>query len=185
MKKITYMSNFILALLVIGLLTTLISIAMSLANDTELLNYSNASGAQMSIGLEVSGSWQQAATQLTDNNYSPVKWLGLMQVVLLLLINIILIRLFNLYRQGSIFSKKNSQCFSWLGGVLILQFFIVALYPALILSIINIIDSTELKRIVSINDTDIIGLIIGLIIYVIGWIMKQACQLQQDQELVI
>ena len=35
------------------------------------------------------------------------------------------------------------------------------------------------------QDTDIIGFIVGLIIYVIAWIMKQAQQLQQEQELVI
>lgn len=44
---------------------------------------------------------------------------------------------------------------------------------------------SELKRAVVIQDTDIIGFIVGLIIYVIAWIMKQAQQLQQEQELVI
>ena len=40
-------------------------------------------------------------------------------------------------------------------------------------------------RVVTIQDTDIIGLVVGLIIYVIGWIMGQAQQLQAEQELVI
>ena len=185
MEKITYMSNFILTLLAFGFLITLVSSAMVLMSNTELLNYSSESGTKMWIGLEVSGSWQQAASYLKSNNYNPVIFLGLVQVAFLLLVNAILIRLFSLYRTGSIFGPKNSQCFSWLCAVMVLQFFIVALYPALIFSIINIIDDVELKRVVSISDTDIIGLISGLIIYVIGWIMKQAHKLQQDQELVI
>ncbi|MEI8605938.1 DUF2975 domain-containing protein [Pseudoalteromonas sp. B160] len=77
------------------------------------------------------------------------------------------------------------RCFTWLGGVLLLQFVITAIYPALLVTLINTITSDELTRIIFISDTDIIGLLAGLIIYVIAWVMKQAHQLQQEQELVI
>ncbi|MBQ4832077.1 DUF2975 domain-containing protein [Pseudoalteromonas sp. MMG010] len=185
MKKITYMSNLILALLILGLAITLISATMVILSNTPLLSYNSASGTNMWIGLEVSGSWQHAAQRLSSNNYNPILWLGIMQILPLICINCILIRLFRLYQQGVFFSVKNSQCFSWLGAILVFQFVMVAIAPALVFTIITAIDGIELKRVVSISDTDIISLIAGLIIFVIGWIMKQAHQLQQEQALVI
>ncbi|MGS0536381.1 DUF2975 domain-containing protein [Pseudoalteromonas sp. SaAl2] len=61
----------------------------------------------------------------------------------------------------------------------------VAFYPALLVTLLNMFTGSELRRAVVIQDTDIISFIVGLIIYVIAWIMKQAQQLQQEQELVI
>ncbi|NMR26681.1 MULTISPECIES: DUF2975 domain-containing protein [Pseudoalteromonas] len=185
MKKIIWMSNIILTLLLLSLLTMLITTVIVLISDTPLLNFSQENGTNMWIGLEVSGSWASAAKQLTQNNFNAVIWLGLLQLLPFILINIILIRLFYLYRQGLFFNPKNISCFTWLGTVLLAQFIIVAIYPALLFTLLNYVTGSGLGRMVSINDTDIIGLLAGLIIYVIAWVMKQAHQLQQEQELVI
>lgn len=184
MKKIIWMSNIILTLLLLSLFTILITLSMVLFTSSEL-NLGVEGSAHMWIGLEVNGSWSNAAKQLTENHYNPLVWLGLIQVLPFIIINIILLRLFSLYRKGLFFSAKNISCFTWLGGVLLLQFVITAIYPALLVTLINTITSDELTRIIFISDTDIIGLLAGLIIYVIAWVMKQAHQLQQEQELVI
>ena len=65
------------------------------------------------------------------------------------------------------------------------QFALVVCYPPLLITLLNFATDTDLGRVVVIQDTDIIGLVMGLIIYVIGWIMGQAQQLQEEQELVI
>lgn len=185
MKKILWMSNIILALLLLSLGTMLITTAVIVISDTALLNYSQDNGMRLWIGLEVSGSWQEAAKQLTAQNFSAVICLGLLQLLPFVLINVILIRLFMLYRQGLFFSPKNINCFSWLGAVLLIQFVVTATYPAVLFTLLNYATGSEMIRIISVRDSDIIGLLSGLIIYVIAWVMKQAHQLQQEQELVI
>lgn len=185
MKKIILMSNIILALLLLSLCTMLITAAVIVVSDTALLNFSQENGTRMWIGIEVSGSWQEAAQQLTAQNFSAVIWLGLLQLLPFVLSNVILIRLFMLYRQGLFFSPKNINCFSWLGAVLLIQFVAVVTYPALLFTLLNYVTGSELVRVISVRDTDIIGLLSGLVIYVIAWVMKQAYQLQQEQELVI
>jgi hypothetical protein len=185
MKKIIWMSNIILALLLLSLGIMLTTTVVIVVSDTALLNFSQENGTRMWVGLEVGGSWQEAAQQLTTKNFSAVIWLGLLQLLPFLLINVILIRLFMLYRQGLFFSPKNINCFSWLGAVLLIQFVVTAIYPALLFTLLNYATDSGLVRIVSVRDTDIIGLLSGLVIYVIAWVMKQAYQLQQEQELVI
>ena len=48
----------------------------------------------MWIGLEVSGSWQGVAQTLNEHGFDSVLWLGLVQLLPFILINIILIRYF-------------------------------------------------------------------------------------------
>lgn len=179
------MSNVILTLLFLTLTTLLITTLVVLLNGSDVLNFTQDNGAHMWIGLEVTGSWKYTAEILAANSFNAVTWLALPQMLPYIIINLILIRLFMLYRQGLFFDLKNIQCFKWLGGLLLLQFLFVAFYPSLLVTLINIFTESELKRAVIIQDTDIISFIVGLIIYVIAWIMKQAQQLQQEQELVI
>lgn len=185
MKRIVMMSNVILALLFLTLTTLLITAVVLLLNGSDVLNFTQANGTHLWIGLEVSGSWKSTAGTLTANSFNAMTWLALPQMLPYIIVNLILIRLFMLYRKGLFFNLKNIQCFKWLGGLLLLQFIFVAFYPALLVTLLNMFSGSELKRAVVIQDTDIIGFIVGLIIYVIAWIMKQAQQLQQEQELVI
>ena len=179
------MSNVILALLFLTLTTLLITAVVLLLNGSDVLNFTQANGTHLWIGLEVTGSWKSTASTLTSNSFNAMTWLALPQMLPYIIVNLILIRLFMLYRKGLFFKLKNIQCFKWLGGLLLLQFIFVAFYPALLVTLLNMFSGSELKRAVVIQDTDIIGFIVGLIIYVIAWIMKQAQQLQQEQELVI
>lgn len=185
MKKIVWMSTLILSLLVFTLLSLLVTSIIVLFSDNDVLSFTQSNGAHMWIGLEVSGSWQGIAQTLSESDLDSVLWLGLVQLLPFILINIILIRLFLLYRRGSFFAIENIQCFKWLGGVLLAQFALVVCYPPLLITLLNFATDTDLGRVVVIQDTDIIGLVMGLIIYVIGWIMGQAQQLQEEQELVI
>jgi len=185
MKKIVMMSNVILTLLFLTLATLLITTLVVLLNGSDVLNFTQANGTHLWIGLDVTGSWKSIANTLSENSFNTMTWLALPQMLPYVIINLILIRLFMLYRQGLFFNLKNIQCFKWLGGLLILQFLFVAFYPALLVTLLNMFTGSELRRAVVIQDTDIISFIVGLIIYVIAWIMKQAQQLQQEQELVI
>lgn len=185
MKKIVWMSTLILSLLVFTLLSLLVTSIIVLFSDNDVLSFTQSNGAHMWIGLEVSGSWQGIAQTLSESDFDSVLWLGLVQLLPFILINIILIRLFLLYRRGSFFAIENIQCFKWLGGVLLAQFALVVCYPPLLITLLNFATDTDFGRVVVIQDTDIIGLVMGLIIYVIGWIMGQAQQLQEEQELVI
>ena len=185
MKKIVWMSTLILSLLVFTLLSLLVTSIIVLFSDNDVLSFTQSNGAHMWIGLEVSGSWQGVAQTLNEHGFDSVLWLGLVQLLPFILINIILIRLFLLYRRGSFFAIENIQCFKWLGGVLLAQFALVVCYPSLLITLLNLATGSDIGRVVAIQDTDIIGLVMGLIIYVIGWIMGQAQQLQKEQELVI
>jgi len=185
MKKIVWMSSFILSLLIFTLFSLLVTSIIVLFSDSNVLSFTQNNGAHMWIGLEVSGSWQGVAQTLNEHGFDSVLWLGLVQLLPFILINIILIRLFLLYRRGSFFAIENIQCFKWLGGVLLAQFALVVCYPSLLITLLNLATGSDIRRVVAIQDTDIIGLVMGLIIYVIGWIMGQAQQLQKEQELVI
>ncbi|GKW53511.1 hypothetical protein NCCP2140_25640 [Pseudoalteromonas sp. NCCP-2140] len=185
MKKIVWMSSFILSLLFFTLISLLVTSIIVLFSDSNVLSFTQSNGAHMWIGLEVSGSWQGVAQTLNEHGFDSVLWLGLVQLLPFMLINIILIRLFLLYRRGSFFAIENIQCFKWLGGVLLAQFALVVCYPSLLITLLNLATGSDIGRVVAIQDTDIIGLVMGLIIYVIGWIMGQAQQLQKEQELVI
>jgi len=185
MKKIVWMSSFILSLLIFTLISLLVTSIIVLFSDSNVLSFTQSNGAHMWIGLEVSGSWQGVAQTLNEHGFDSVLWLGLVQLLPFILINIILIRLFLLYRRGSFFAIENIQCFKWLGGVLLAQFVLVVCYPSLLITLLNLATGSDIGRVVAIQDTDIIGLVMGLIIYVIGWIMGQAQQLQKEQELVI
>lgn len=185
MKKIVWMSSFILSLLIFTLISLLVTSIIVLFSDSNVLSFTQSNGAHMWIGLEVSGSWQGVAQTLNEHGFDSVLWLGLVQLLPFILINIILIRLFLLYRRGSFFAIENIQCFKWLGGVLLAQFALVVCYPSLLITLLNLATGSDIGRVVAIQDTDIIGLVMGLIIYVIGWIMGQAQQLEKEQELVI
>ena len=185
MKKIVWMSTLILSLLLFTLISLLVTSIIVLFSDSDVLSFTQSNGAHIWIGLEVSGSWQGIAQTLGEHGFDSVLWLGLVQLLPFFLINIILIRLFLLYRCGSFFTIENIQCFKWLGGVLLAQFALVVCYPSLLITLLNFATGTDMGRVVTIQDTDIIGLVVGLIIYVIGWIMGQAQQLQEEQELVI
>ncbi|MEI8605939.1 hypothetical protein [Pseudoalteromonas sp. B160] len=105
MKKIIWMSNIILTLLLLSLFTILITLSMVLFTSSEL-NLGVEGSAHMWIGLEVNGSWSNAAKQLTENHYNALVWLGLIQVLPFIIINIILLRLFSLYRKGLFLALK-------------------------------------------------------------------------------
>jgi hypothetical protein len=185
MKKIVWMSTLILTLLLFTLATLIVTSIAVLLNNNDVLNFTQSNGSHMWIGLEVSGAWQGIARPLMDEGFNSILWLGVPQLLPYVCINLVLIRLFLLYRRGSFFDLKNIQCFKWLGGVLLAQFVFVICYPPLLITLLNMATGSELNRVITIQDTDIIGFVTGLIIYVIGWIMSHAQQLQKEQELVI
>ena len=61
------MSNVILALLFLTLTTLLITAVVLLLNGSDVLNFTQANGTHLWIGLEVTGSWKSTASTLTAN----------------------------------------------------------------------------------------------------------------------
>ena len=98
------MSNVILALLFLTLTTLLITAVVLLLNGSDVLNFTQANGTHLWIGLEVTGSWKSTASTLTANSFNAMTWLALPQMLPYIIVNLILIRLFMLYRKGLFFN---------------------------------------------------------------------------------
>jgi len=77
MKKIIMMSNVILTLLFLTLATLLITALIMLLNGSDVLNFTQANGTHLWIGLDVTGSWKNTANTLSANNFNTMTWLAL------------------------------------------------------------------------------------------------------------
>lgn len=180
-----------LSLLVkLGLYFTLLSLFLSLLigvfHQQHHVVIGSEGGMKAWLGLEVSGNWQPLAEELALSGFNEVLILGVIQLVPLLIINGLLLRLFNLYQQGRVFDLANINCFRYLGWTLVGQFLLNIIYPPLVTSTMNsIYADLTLTRSITFGENDIAMLLVGFIIIVIAEVMRQGLILQSEQELTI
>ncbi len=111
---------------------------------------------------------------------------SLLPVTLFLFANMTLIRLFRLYKKGHIFSNGNVRCFILLSRVL-MAWCIVGILLDPLMSIALTLHHPPGQRILSLGlqSVDLTNLFIACVLAVISWVMEEARQIKEEQELTI
>jgi len=138
------------------------------------------------IDVEFSGSWGNMAQALTDEGFNALLILGSADLLPNILIYLSLFKLFGLYQKGLVFTAVNIQCIKNIGSVLLGWLALKLFYPLFVSLTLRLTGASETISIyMSVGSDELKYLLIGLVIYVIAWIMSEATSLHQEQELVI
>jgi hypothetical protein len=138
------------------------------------------------VNIDFSGSWENLAQALTAEGFNTFLILASADLLPSLLIYLSLFKLFGLYQQGLVFTAANIQCIKNIGTVLLAWVVLKLLYPLVVTLILRFSGASDtLALYMSLGSDELRLLLIGLIIYVIAWIMNEATSLHQEQELVI
>jgi hypothetical protein len=136
--------------------------------------------------IDFSGSWENLALALTDEGFNALLILGSADLLPSILIYWSLFKLFGLYQQGLVFTAANIQCIKNIGTVLLAWIALKLLYPIVVTLVLRFSGASDtLSLYISLGSDELRFLLIGLVIYVIAWIMSEAISLHQEQELVI
>ncbi|MDO6541028.1 DUF2975 domain-containing protein [Photobacterium sanguinicancri] len=95
-----------------------------------------------------------------------------------------LIVLFRLYEQGTIFKRKNVDCYKKLSYLLIASPFVSVVGDVLV-SLVLTLDNEGFNLSAETNDADITMMVIGFIVRVIAVVMERAVELHEESELTI
>jgi hypothetical protein len=146
----------------------------------------NFSFISSAVNIDFSGSWENLALALTDEGFNVLLILGSADLLPSLLIYWSLFKLFGLYQQGLVFTVANIQCIKNIGTVLLAWIALKLLYPIVVTLVLRFSGASDtLSLYISLGSDELRFLLIGLVIYVIAWIMSEATSLHQEQELVI
>lgn len=138
------------------------------------------------VNVDFSGSWENLAQALTDEGFNALLILGSVDLLPSLLIYFSLFKLFGLYQKGLVFTPANIQCIKNIGTLLLAWIALKLLYPLVVTLVLRFSGASDsLSIYMSLGSDEIRLLLIGLVIYVIAWIMNEASSLHQEQELVI
>ncbi len=138
------------------------------------------------VNVDFSGSWGNMAQALTDEGFNALLILGSAELVPSLLIYLLLFKLFGLYQRGLVFTVENIQCIKNVGTVLLGWLILKLFYPLLVSLTLRFTGASDTLSIyMSVGSDELRYLLIGLVIYVIAWVMSEATSLHQEQELVI
>jgi hypothetical protein len=138
------------------------------------------------VNIDFSGSWEDLAQALTDEGFNALLILGSADLLPSLILYLSLFKLFGLYQQGLVFTTANIQCIKNIGTVLLAWIALKLLYPVIVTLVLRFSGASDSLAIyMSVGSDEIRLLLIGLVIYVIAWIMNEATSLHQEQELVI
>ena len=138
------------------------------------------------MNIDFSGSWGDLADALASEGFNVLLILGSAELLPSLLIYFSLFKLFGLYQQGLVFTCANIQCIKNIGTVLLAWLALKLLYPVLVTLTLRFSGTSDtLALYVSFGSDELRLLLIGLVIYVIAWVMNEATSLHQEQELVI
>jgi hypothetical protein len=138
------------------------------------------------VNIDFSGSWENLAQALTAEGFNTLLILGSADLLPSLLIYLYLFKLFGLYQQGLVFTTANIQCIKNIATVLLAWIALKLLYPLVVTLVLRFSGASDtLALYMSLGSDELRLLLIGLVIYVIAWIMNEATSLHQEQELVI
>lgn len=138
------------------------------------------------VNIDFSGSWGDIAQALNDEGFNALLILGSAELIPSMLIYLSLFKLFGLYQRGLIFTTDNIQCIKNVGTILLAWIGLKLLYPVVVTLVLRFSGASDsLALYVSLGTDELRYLLIGLVIYVIAWVMNEATSLHQEQELVI
>jgi hypothetical protein len=136
--------------------------------------------------VDFSGSWSDLAQALTNEGFNSLLILGGAELIPSLLIYFSLFKLFGLYQRGLVFTSKNIQCIKNIGTILLAWVALKLFYPVVVTLVLRFSGASDtLSLYMSLGSDELRYLLIGLVIYVIAWVMNEATSLHQEQELVI
>lgn len=138
------------------------------------------------LRVDFDGSWKDMALALEQEGFDSVAILGSVESIPYLLVYFWLFKLFSYYRAGNIFTQQTIRCLKNVGTTLLLWILVSILYPVVVTIVIRFGGFSEtLPIIINFGSTELKYLAVGLIVYVIAWVMQEALSLQSEQELVI
>ena len=190
MTKIIIVSRLIQLLLVTVALLQ-ITVYVSVILFGEVIGASHQ--LQIQIGnlsshfsVEFNNSWQDFALALEAENFNSAAILGSAELVPYAFVYYFIYRLFYLYRNGVVFTLDNIRCLKYIGATLLGWISLNLLYPLIVTLVLRSTGASgTLKYHLNIGTQELTYLLLGLVIYVIAWIMNEAIALKNEQELVI
>ncbi|NQZ20470.1 MAG: DUF2975 domain-containing protein [Colwellia sp.] len=186
-RKISKIVRALVALFIITQVGVYALLVISAENQDGIYQLSEHSTYFSSaVNIDFSGSWGNIAQALTDEGFNALLILGSAELVPSLLIYLSLFKLFGLYQRGLVFTAENIQCIKNVGTVLLGWLVLKLFYPLLVSLALRLSGASDTLSIyMSVGSDELRYLLIGLVIYVIAWVMSEATSLHQEQELVI
>jgi hypothetical protein len=186
-RKISKIVRALVALFIITQVGVYALLVMSAENQDGVYQLSEQSTYFSSaVNIDFSGSWGNIAQALTDEGFNALLILGIAELLPSLLIYLSLFKLFGLYQKGLVFTAENIQCIKNVGTVLLGWLVLKLFYPLVVTLVLRFSGASDTLSIyMSAGSDELRYLLIGLVIYVIAWVMSEATSLHQEQELVI
>jgi len=186
-KKVSkYVRYLILFLAFIHLTSFALTILLSDKICSSRLLDIELGGSVYSSIVEFDGTGKNLAPVLNDEGFDSTIILGSVDIIIYSILYFLLFKLFGLYMRGCIFTASNINCIKSMGRILMLWVGLSIIYPLAVVSIIRMAGlSDSLQFHFSFGSSELIRLMLGIVIYVIAWIMAEAMKLNREQELVI
>ncbi|MCL1047331.1 DUF2975 domain-containing protein [Shewanella electrodiphila] len=138
------------------------------------------------LSVSFESSWQALAENLYSAGLHPGIILGSVEILPYLFIYYFLFQLFSLYQQGQVFTSANFRCLTRIAQVFLVWIFVSLFYPMLVAYFIHVTDLADgVPGYFTLGSQELEYALFGLIFYCIGWVMKQAVELQAEAELTI
>lgn len=186
--KVSWVVRGLIALIAVGHVATFVymlafqsnSLSVSIGDD------GISSSARIEQQISRSGSWSNFSQELESEGFNSIAILFGPELLFYGFIYITLFRLFGLYKLGHIFTSKSVQMIRNIGVCVLCWPVFTVLYPTLVTLTLRLSGASEnLAITIGAGTDEVIKLIAGLIIFVIGWIMSEAQKLLEEQELTI
>ncbi|WP_340678527.1 DUF2975 domain-containing protein [Paraglaciecola sp.] len=189
MEKIARVSFFIRLLIILVACLNVAVITVS------IITQSSTNSAELALGTSKSTISQEASLpnlsvdfsrELDADGFNSHAFFLIPELLFSLFIYLSLIKLFGLYQQGYIFTISHINQLRNMGTCLLVWPVFDLLYPIFLALIFRIFGlSASLPLVFSIGSDQLLKLLIGLIIFVVSWIMMEGQRLLQEQELTI
>jgi hypothetical protein len=185
-KVSKYVRYFIVFLAFIHIASFVLTILLSDKICSSRLLDIELGGSVYSSIVEFDGTGKNLAPVLKSEGFDSTMILGSIDILIYSILYFLLFRLFGLYMSGFIFTSANINCIRSMGRVLLLWVGLSIIYPVIVVFIIRITGfSDSLLFHFSFGSSELIRLMLGIVIYVVAWIMAEAMKLNREQELVI
>lgn len=189
MEKIARVSLFIRLLIVLVACLNMVVITVAILTKSESSSAELAVGTAQSFITQVVSppkSSESFAKELHSEGFNSHAIMLMPELLFCLFIYLSLIKLFGLYQQGIVFTANHIDQLSNIGTCLMVWCVFDLFYPILLMLFLRLSGLSEsLSLFISISSDQLFKLLVGLIIFVLSWIMTEAQKLQQEQELTI
>ncbi|WP_144211623.1 DUF2975 domain-containing protein [Shewanella donghaensis] len=138
------------------------------------------------LAVDFGAPWQMLAETLYAEGFHAGVILGSVEILPYLLIYTFLYQLFELYRQGLVFTKNNFRCLRNIALVFVWWIVLSLFYPMIVASVLHFSGlSSAVPIYFSLGSYELKFALFGLVFYCIAWVMKHATELQQEADLTI